>query len=204
MLALFIIKPDAYHQMGVILNRVQNQNAKVIAVKTKVISLEEAKSLYISHRNQLYYPHLTRYTASATSLVCVIELEASQLRPLKESIRQQYNHPSFAFTQALTNQARLQKLDVNACLAEAKKSFLGVHCSDPGNAATEISIFFTAAELRFMSDNVNRRARIAIEKYQTIQALPSSNRSRLLRTTNPVAKAAAKVAKAAQPSLTRS
>ena len=74
-LTLTIIKPDAYKSSleGLILTRFVLEGFKPIAMKYKMLSLEEAKEFYSVHKEKPFFDDLIDFMTSGPLVICALE-----------------------------------------------------------------------------------------------------------------------------------
>lgn len=72
-----IIKPDAVERnlMGKIIDRVEEKGFKIIALKMKTLSTDEAKGFYHVHKERPFFNDLTHYMSSGPAVLMVLERE---------------------------------------------------------------------------------------------------------------------------------
>ncbi len=77
--SLIIIKPDAVHRglIGKILNRFEEKNLNIRALKMLKITHELAENHYIEHKGKEFYEGLIKFITSGNSVALIIEGENS-------------------------------------------------------------------------------------------------------------------------------
>ena len=132
---LSIIKPGAVRRniIGQIISRFENANLRIAAARMVHLSQEQAEQFYAVHRERPFYSELVAYMTEGSILALVLEGEDAIAR----------------------NRALMGSTDPNKAVPGtirfdfAKNTTRNtVHGSDsPETAATEISFFFSQADL---------------------------------------------------------
>lgn len=74
---LTIIKPDAVakNYIGKILSLIEENNLTIVATKMISLSVTEAKTLYVEHKERDFYASLLEYMTSGPIVICLLEGE---------------------------------------------------------------------------------------------------------------------------------
>ena len=74
-----MIKPDAVVRglIGEILSRIERKGLKIIAMKMKLLSEEEARQLYLPHLDKPFFSELISFVKSAPVVLMVVEGKGS-------------------------------------------------------------------------------------------------------------------------------
>ncbi|MCK4353103.1 nucleoside-diphosphate kinase [candidate division WOR-3 bacterium] len=74
---LFIIKPDATKRgiIGKILARIENEDFKIVELKSLKLSKKKAEKFYKIHQGKPFYPELTDFMSSGKIIVCLLARE---------------------------------------------------------------------------------------------------------------------------------
>ncbi|MFW2331170.1 MAG: nucleoside-diphosphate kinase [Nitrospinota bacterium] len=77
---LALIKPDAVARnlIGKIIDRIESNNFKIVAMKLLKLSKDEAEQFYIVHKSRPFYGELTDYMSSGELVAMVIEKANAQ------------------------------------------------------------------------------------------------------------------------------
>ncbi len=132
---LTIIKPDAVERnlAGKILNFIEEDGFKIVALKMVSMDKEEAKAFYRVHAERPFYESLTEYMSSGPAVVAVLERE-NAIERLREIMGN--TDPSKADEGTIRKMFALD-IENNS-----------IHGSDaPETAATEIPFYFNQLEL---------------------------------------------------------
>ena len=72
---LAIIKPDAVKKniIGRIIQRIEDEGFKIVAMKMLHLTKDEAKSFYIVHKSRPFYEDLTNFMSSGPAVVMTLE-----------------------------------------------------------------------------------------------------------------------------------
>ena len=130
-----IIKPDAVKKgyIGAILHHINKAGFKIISMKLKQLSKEDASSFYKIHKEKPFFQELTNFMSSNQSMVLVLE-KKDAVNSWRETIGA--TNPSDA------DGGTIRKLYATSLGENA------VHGSDSDeNAKKEIAFFFSDAEL---------------------------------------------------------
>ncbi len=132
---LSIIKPDAVakNAVGAILTRFENAGLKLVALKMKHLSRQEAEGFYAVHRERPFFPALVEFMISGPVSIQVLEGDNAI----------QKNRDLMGATDP-------KKADAGTIRADFASSIdaNAVHGSDSAeNAAIEIAYFFATTEL---------------------------------------------------------
>jgi nucleoside-diphosphate kinase len=133
--SLVLIKPDAMRRnlAGAIIARLEKLGLKLVALKMLHTDKALAKRHYAIHRDKPFYNDLVDYISSAPIVACVFEGEGAV-----EAIRK---------AMGATDPAKSEKGTIRGDFGESLERN-SVHGSDsPGNAETEIKLFFSTDEL---------------------------------------------------------
>ena len=132
---LSIIKPDAVTRgrVGDIIQRLEQEKFRVLAIKMVRLSLPEAEGFYAVHRQRPFFPSLTRFMTEDRVVVLVLEAEDG-IRRLREVMG--------ATDPAQAAEGTLRKLYGSSIERNT------IHGSDaPETACFEIGYFFNALEI---------------------------------------------------------
>jgi nucleoside-diphosphate kinase len=133
--SLVLIKPDAMRRnlAGAIIARLEKLGLKLVALKMLHTDKALAKRHYAIHRDNPFYNDLVDYISSAPIVACVFEGEGAV-----EAIRK---------AMGATDPTKSEKGTIRGDFGESLERN-SVHGSDsPGNAETEIKLFFSTDEL---------------------------------------------------------
>lgn len=172
---LFIIKPDAMKDAIDILNYIKNQNVKILAMKTSLISESAARILYEDHQDKYYFESLISYMTLSTSMQVAIELDPNLVINFKKSVRERFRHIDWQHMLAsCLNKLEEIKFSHNSdnnnfglqFINECNNTFDVVHCSDPDEkrADKELNLFFEPKELDSNELNFDKMATIVSNK----------------------------------------
>jgi nucleoside-diphosphate kinase len=132
---LSIIKPDAVekHKIGAIVERLENEGFRIVAMKRLHLTLNEAKGFYAVHRERPFFGELTKFMSRGPIVVMVLE---------RENAIQKYRDVIGATD---------PKKAADGTLRKAYGTDVGenaLHGSDsPETAQTELAYFFAGFEL---------------------------------------------------------
>jgi nucleoside-diphosphate kinase len=132
---LSIIKPDAVekHKVGAIIERLEAEDFKIVALKRLHLTLAEARGFYAVHRERPFFADLTTFMSRGPIVVMVLE---------RESAIQKYRDVIGATDPAKAAAGTLRKLFGTDVGENA------LHGSDsPETAQTEVSYFFAGYEV---------------------------------------------------------
>ena len=132
---LSIIKPDAIekHKIGAIIERLEKEGFKIIAMKRLHLTLPEARGFYAVHRERPFFEELTKFMSRGPIVVMVLE---------RESAIQKYRDVIGATDPKKAADGTLRKLYGTDVGENA------LHGSDsPETAQNEVSYFFAGFEL---------------------------------------------------------
>lgn len=132
---LAIIKPDAIAngRLGDILSIVENNNFRIVALKTRRLTRAEAEAFYEVHKQRPFFAGLVQFMTEGPVAVMVLEREDAIAK--------------WREVMGATNPANAAEGTIRKGFAENIERNC-VHGSDgPGTAAQEIPFFFSAAEL---------------------------------------------------------
>ena len=132
---LSIVKPDAVSRglMGDIVQRLEREKFRIVAMKMVRLSLPEAEGFYAVHRQRPFFSSLTRFMTEDRVVVMVLEAEDA-IRRLREVMG--------ATNPAQAAEGTLRKLYGSSIERNA------IHGSDaPETARFEIGYFFNALEI---------------------------------------------------------
>jgi len=132
---LSIIKPDAVEKqkVGAIVDRLQSEGFKIVALKQMQLSLAQARGFYAVHRERGFFAELTSFMSRGPIVVLVLE---------REDAIQKYREVIGATDPAKAAAGTLRKL-FGASVGEN-----AMHGSDaPETAAVEVAYFFAGYEL---------------------------------------------------------
>ena len=133
--SLVLIKPDAMRRnlAGAIIARLEKLGLKLVALKMLHADKALARRHYAVHRDKPFYNDLVDYISSAPIVAAVFEGEGAV-----ETIRK---------AMGATDPAKSEKGTIRGDFGESLERN-SVHGSDsPGNAETEIKLFFSPDEL---------------------------------------------------------
>ncbi len=76
---LSIIKPDAIekHKIGAIIERLEKEGFKIVAMKRLHLTLAEARGFYAVHRERPFFQELTKFMSRGPIVVMVLEREGA-------------------------------------------------------------------------------------------------------------------------------
>ncbi len=76
---LSIIKPDAIekHKIGAIIERLEKEGFKIVAMKRLHLTLAEARGFYAVHRERPFFGELTKFMSRGPIVVMVLEREGA-------------------------------------------------------------------------------------------------------------------------------
>jgi nucleoside-diphosphate kinase len=132
---LSIIKPDAVekHKVGAIIERLEAEGFKIVAMKRLHLTLAEARGFYAVHRERPFFRDLTEFMSRGPIVVMVLE---------REGAIQKYRDVIGATDPAKAAAGTLRKLYGTDVGENA------LHGSDsPETAQTEVSYFFAGYEV---------------------------------------------------------
>lgn len=132
---LSIIKPDAVakNAVGAILSRFENAGLRVVALKMKQLSRQEAEGFYAVHRERPFFAALVDFMISGPVSIQVLEGEGAMAKNRE--------------LMGATDPKQAEPGTIRADFAESIDAN-AVHGSDSvENAATEIAYFFSATEI---------------------------------------------------------
>src|SRR5215475_8584228 len=74
---LSIIKPDAVekHKVGAIIERLEKEGFKIVAMKRLQLTLNEARGFYAVHRERPFFAELTKFMSRGPIVVMALERE---------------------------------------------------------------------------------------------------------------------------------
>jgi nucleoside-diphosphate kinase len=130
-----IIKPDAVKNghVGAILALIEDQDFRIVGLKTRRISKQEAEAFYAIHKERPFFGGLVTFVTEGPVVVMVLERE-NAIAKWRELM-------------GATNPANAAEGTIRKKFAENIERN-AVHGSDaPDTAAVEIPFFFCAAEL---------------------------------------------------------
>ena len=132
---LAMIKPDAVERnlIGKILERIESNGFRIVAMKRTQLTLPVAEGFYYVHKERPFYNDLVAYMTSGP--VWPLALEREDAVPYLRQVM------------GATNPADADEGTVRKLYGESIERN-AIHGSDsPENAAIEINFFFSAAEL---------------------------------------------------------
>jgi len=130
-----MLKPDAVKNkhVGNILQRIEKEGFRIIALKALQLGLEDAKQFYKVHSARPFYMDLCSYMISGPVVACVLEREHA-VQHWRDVI-------------GATDPKEAKPDTIRALFAESKEAN-AVHGSDSAeNALGEIAFFFKSNEL---------------------------------------------------------
>ena len=130
-----IIKPDAVvaGKQGEILSRIHNAGFKIVAIKSKRLTKEEAGGFYAVHKERPFFGELTDFMSSGKIIAMVLEAEGAILK--------------WRDTMGATDPAKAAPGTIRKELGASIQNNC-THGSDaPATAAFEIGYFFAGLEL---------------------------------------------------------
>ena len=130
-----IIKPDAVakSQTGEIVAAIEQNGFRIVGLKMRRISQQEAESFYGVHKERPFFPGLVKFMTEGPVVVLVLEREGAIAK--------------WREVMGATNPANAAEGTIRKRFAENIERNC-VHGSDaPETAAQEIPFFFSAAEL---------------------------------------------------------
>lgn len=132
---LAIIKPDAVERnlIGKILDRIESNGFRIVAMKRTLLDLPQAEGFYEVHKERPFFKDLTTYMCTGPVVLLVLARD--------EAV------PEWRKLMGATNPADADAGTIRKDFAvDIEKN--SVHGSDSAeNAATEISYFFTETEI---------------------------------------------------------
>jgi nucleoside-diphosphate kinase len=132
---LSIIKPDAVekHKVGAIIERLEDEGFKIVAMKRLHLTLPEARGFYAVHRERPFFGELTKFMSRGPIVVMVLE---------RENAIQKYRDVIGATDPKKASDGTLRK----AYGTDVGENAL--HGSDSAETAqTEVAYFFAGFEL---------------------------------------------------------
>src|SRR5882672_5189745 len=132
---LSIIKPDAVekHKVGAIIERLEKEGFKIVALKRLTLTLAEARGFYAVHRERGFYDELTKFMSRGPIVVMALE---------RDQAIQKYREVIGATDPKKAVDGTLRKLYGTDVGENA------LHGSDsPETAREEVSYFFAGYEL---------------------------------------------------------
>jgi nucleoside-diphosphate kinase len=132
---LSIIKPDAVEKqkIGAIIERLEKEGFKVVAMKRFHLTLAEARGFYAVHRERPFFAELTKFMSRGPIVVMALE---------REGAIQKYREVIGATDPKKAAEGTLRKLYGTDVGENA------LHGSDaPETASSELSYFFAGYEL---------------------------------------------------------
>jgi nucleoside-diphosphate kinase len=132
---LSIVKPDAVEKqkVGAIIERLETEGFKILAMKRLHLTLAEARGFYAVHRERPFFKDLTEFMSRGPIVVMVLE---------REGAIQKYRDVIGATDPAKAAAGTLRKLYGTDVGENA------LHGSDsPETAQTEVSYFFAGYEV---------------------------------------------------------
>jgi nucleoside-diphosphate kinase len=132
---LGIVKPDGVRRglMGEILKRIEDSGLKVVALKMRHLSRDEAEGFYYVHRGKPFFNDLVTYMTSGPVVLFVLEGENAIER--------------YRRLMGATDPARAEKGTIRSDFGESLQCNT-VHGSDGVESAKyEISYFFSTIEI---------------------------------------------------------
>lgn len=132
---LSIIKPDAVKRdlIGTILARFEQAGFKIVALKMRHLTREQAEGFYLEHQGKTFFDPLVNYMMSAPIVIAVLE---------KENAVQDYRRLIGTTTPETADVGTIRK---DFALSQRENS---VHGSDSvESAAREIAYFFSDDEI---------------------------------------------------------
>jgi nucleoside-diphosphate kinase len=132
---LSIIKPDAVekHKVGAIIERLEKESFKIVAMKRLHLTLGEARGFYAVHRERSFFDELTQFMSRGPIVVMALE---------RENAIQKYRDVIGATDPKMAADGTLRKLYGTDVGENA------LHGSDaPETAQNELSYFFAGYEL---------------------------------------------------------
>lgn len=132
---LSIIKPDAVaaHNIGKILNRFEENNLRIAAMRMAKLTPEKAGQFYAEHKNRPFYADLVQFMSSGPIVVLVLEGEDAVAKNRK--------------IMGATDPSKAEKNTLRADFAQSTTKN-AVHGSDSiENAKKEIAFFFLPTEI---------------------------------------------------------
>jgi nucleoside-diphosphate kinase len=131
---LSVIKPDGVRRglIGEVIGRFEKHALKIRAMRMVHLNIEQARALYVMHKNRPFYKSLTTFMSSGPCLALILE-----------------GNNAIQVNRDLMGDTDYRKATPGTIRADFAKSIEAniVHGSDsPENAKIEISLFFNAAE----------------------------------------------------------
>jgi nucleoside-diphosphate kinase len=130
-----IVKPDGIRRglLGEILKRIEDSGLKIVALKMKQLTKEEAEGFYYVHREKPFFRDLVEFMTSGPVVLFVLEGENAIER--------------YRRLMGATDPKKAEKGTIRADLAESMQCNT-VHGSDgPDTAKFEISYYFSEIEI---------------------------------------------------------
>ena len=130
-----IIKPDAVERglTGKIIDRIESEGLKVVALKRIHMTKAQAEGFYIEHKERPFFGSLTDYMTSGPCCVAVLEGDNAQ--------------PKWRDIMGATNPAEAADGTIRKEMGVSVEKN-STHGSDsPSSAAREIAYFFSALEI---------------------------------------------------------
>ncbi len=132
---LGIVKPDGIRRglLGEVLKRIEDSGLKIVALRMKQLTREEAEGLYCVHRGKPFFGELVEFMTSGPVVLFVLEGENAIER--------------YRRLMGATDPKKAEKGTIRADLAESMQCNT-VHGSDGVDTARfEISFFFPATDI---------------------------------------------------------
>ncbi len=132
---LGIVKPDGIRRglLGEVLKRIEDSGLRVVALKMKQLTKEEAEGFYYVHKEKPFFKGLVEFMTSGPVVLFVLEGEDTIERYRK--------------LMGATDPKKAERGTIRADLAESLEHNT-VHGSDsPDSAGYEISYFFSTIEI---------------------------------------------------------
>ncbi len=133
---LSIVKPDGVRKalVGEVIRRFESEGLRVVALKRVVLQKKEAEAFYAVHKEKGFFQSLTDFMSSGPIVAMVLEGE-NAIGKTRQIM-------------GATNPKEAAPGTIRADFAEEVEQNI-VHGSDsPGNAAVEISFFFSQREIQ--------------------------------------------------------
>jgi nucleoside-diphosphate kinase len=130
-----IIKPDAVGagQAGDIISIIQKAGFRIVGMKMKRLSEQEAEAFYAVHRERPFYPSLVKFMTEGPVILMVLEAH--------DAVKK------WRDTMGATNPANAAEGTVRKLFAQSIERNCAHGSDAPETAAVEVPFFFAASEL---------------------------------------------------------
>jgi nucleoside diphosphate kinase len=178
---LLIIKPDGNKYFNEIFKILYENQVNILSIKCRKLSNEEVENVYKEHKSKYFFGGLLAYMTMDKCYILAVESSRESIHKAKSTIRElarinadQQVLPSLLEMLKSIQQIDTLKLNVGMFsekfVCEYLKTFDGIHCSDVESASREVDIFFDEDELKCIDFNLEKSARIVLDKVKTSEA----------------------------------